>query len=327
MGDHISVVDVPGRPASFPDVFVIRVPFRFGAVALVGLLGTIWGLQYSTAKLISMDGVGAIETLFVIHCILTVIFLAVLFRTGRQFRPTVEQAAFFGVIALLGNIMPLAVELFAAYHVSAGELALIISLTPVAVLGFAFLLQSEALTGRKLIGVMFGCIAGVAILLPAAIAGGHDNLLWLSVAFIGPLAGGLGNVLMAKHWPAKLDPLQVATGNLVAGTVLLFPTAIALGFPQGLAEVAHFADWAILGFGFTVGMEFFLLALITRMGGAAFASCSDFIAICAGLGWSYLFFTEIPTMWMIAAACLCVVALKFAADGAFSVSRVESELA
>ena len=69
------------------------------------------------------------------------------------------------------------------------------------------------------------------------------------------------------------------------------------------------------------------MALITRLSGAAFASCSDFIAICAGLGWGYLFFTEVPTAWMIAAACLCMVALRLTADGVFSAARVETELA
>lgn len=327
MEEPFVTVEVAGKPAGLVDAFVIRVPYRIGAIALVAVLGTVWGLQYATAKMVSLEGVGALETLFVVHLALAGIFAAVLLQSGKRFRPTLEQVAFFAIVSLLSNLLPLGVELFAAHHVSAGELALIISLTPIAVLFFAFVLQSETMTTRKTIGVLAGCIAGGAILVPDAWLGGGDGMLWTSLAFLGPAAGGLGNVLMAKHWPAGLDPLQVATGNLVAGVVLLVPMVVLLGSPLELSGAANIGTWAVLGFGFTVGMEFYLMALITRLSGAAFASCSDFIAICAGLGWGYLFFTEVPTAWMIAAACLCMVALRLTADGVFSAARVETELA
>lgn len=121
--------------------------------------------------------------------------------------------------------------------------------------------------------------------------------------------------------------MQVATGNLVAGVVLLAPLMVSFGWTLNLSDATNVGTWSVLGFGFTVGMEFYLLALITRLSGAAFASCLDFIAICAGLGWGYVFFTEIPTIWLMAVACLYMVALKFTAEGVFRVSRVETGLA
>jgi drug/metabolite transporter (DMT)-like permease len=327
MEDRIVTVDVEGKAPSLMDEFVIRVPYRLGIVALVTVLGIIWGLQYSTAKLLSLEVVDAIATLFLVHVLLALVFGAVLIWLRRQFRPTPQQIAFFCVVAVFSNILPLGAELFAARHVSAGELAIIISLTPIAVIFFAHLLQSEVLTAKKLTGILIGCSAGVAILVPEAITGGNEGLNWTLVAFVGPLTAGLGNVLMAKHWPTGLDPLQVAVGNLASGTLLLVPLMFYTGLTIDPLAAADISNWAVLGFGFTVGMELYLLALITRLSGAAFASCSDFVAICAGLGWGYLFFTEVPTLWMVAAACLCVAGLKLAADGVLVASSIERELA
>ncbi|MCB1380189.1 MAG: DMT family transporter [Alphaproteobacteria bacterium] len=327
MNDSVVTIDVAGKPASLPDAFVIRVPYRLGAILMVVMLGIIWGLQYSTAKMVSLEDTDALAALLAIHAVLASLFAASLAAVGRLFRPGLRQISFFLVVALFGNVLPLGIELFAAHHVSAGELALIISLTPVAVLVFAYLLRTELLSARKLVGILIGCTAGATILLPEAFRDGSDGLNWTLIAFIGPVACGFGGVLLAKHWPDSLDTLQVATGNLTAGTLLLLPVvALTGGLPENMAELGGVANWSVIGFGFTVGMEFYLLALITRLSGAAFASCSDFVAICAGLGWGYLFFAEVPTIWMVLAACLCGLAVKLAADGTFAVQSVKADL-
>jgi drug/metabolite transporter (DMT)-like permease len=140
------------------------------------------------------------------------------------------------------------------------------------------------------------------------------GLSWTLFAFISPISAAIAGVTLARFWPAGLDAMQVATGSLIAGTVWIAPIALFSGEPVTLVGETPFATFGILLFLFTIGIEFYLMALITRLGGAVFASCSDFIAVCAGLFWGYAFFAEIPTGWMIAAALLCLGALKLAAD-------------
>lgn len=306
------------------DTLIIRIPYRLVLMGLVLTLGIVWGLQYSTAKLASLEGLEAFSALFAVHAVLAPLFVLFAIASGRTFWPSWRQAGYFAVTAFFTNLVPLGTELLVAHHISAGELTMIISLTPLSVLMFAMVLRSEAISLRKIAGILLGCTAGLAILMPQALAGGDDGLSWVLLAFVGPLGGGFGCVLLAKFWPDALDTFQVATGSLVAGALLLMPMAMMTGGLVNPVALA-FENWSVAGFGFTVGVEFFLLALITRMSGAAFASCSDFIAICAGLMWGYVFFTEIPTMWMVAAACICALALKLAADA--TVAAAPRELA
>jgi drug/metabolite transporter (DMT)-like permease len=296
------------------DSFIFRIPHRPVLVFLVTVLGTVWGLQYATAKFISLEEIDSFGALFAVHVLLGGLFAALLAYRRAGFLPGGREAGYFACIALLNNVLPLGAELLAARRVSAGELTLVISLTPVCVLIFAQLLRSEAVCWRKAVGILCGCGAGSAILLPAALAGDGHSVLWLGVAFIGPISAGLGAVLMARHWPKGRTTLQVATGNLIAGTLILTPLLVAGGVSMPTSLLEQGGGWAVVVFAITVGLEFYLLALITRLSGAAFASCSDFVAICAGLAWGYLFFAEVPTRWMLLAALLCLGALRLASD-------------
>jgi len=220
---------------------------------------------------------------------------------------------FFIVVALLANLGQLGIELLAAHHITASELTLIISLFPVFVLILAAIFRTERLTPKRVAGIVIGALCSMAILLPGAIQG-HSGLAWLAITFAAPLSQALGVIVMVKYWPRALDPMQVATGNLLAGTVLLTPVAALSGGRFGLDSHSIDGIWAIAGFTATVAGEFYIFALLSRRGGAVIASCADFVAVAAGLLFGYLFFAEVPTPWMAVAAVLCLAALKFAMD-------------
>jgi len=47
-------------------------------------------------------------------------------------------------------------------------------------------------------------------------------------------------------------------------------------------------------------VEFYLFALLIRLGGAVIASCADYVAVLAGLGWGFILFGERPDagLWL-----------------------------
>jgi drug/metabolite transporter (DMT)-like permease len=300
-------------------IFTIRLPRdvagRIWLSILVLILGTGFGLQYASARMMGLAGVEPAGALLLIHIGLSIIFLLVLALTRKLFRPTLLNVLFFTVIATYGNLGQLGIELAVAHHVEAGELTLIVSLLPVFVLLFAALFRTEALSLRKSFGMLLGVVASSAILLPEA-AAAESYLFWRIAAFGAPASQAISMVLMGLCWPARLDPLQVATGNLVMGTLLLMPVTLLTGGLPKPEMLLTTGGLATALFGLTVAAEFYIVALLTRKGGAVMASCADFIAVCAGLGFGYMFFSEVPTLWMLAAAGLCMVALKLATDRA-----------
>ncbi len=150
-------------------------------------------------------------------------------------------------------------------------------------------------------------------MLPSALAG-HSGIWWLALTFAAPLSQAVGAIILVKFWPRRLDPLQVATGNLLAGTVLLTPVLLTSSANYGLDANSFNGIWAIAGFGVTVAGEFYIFALLSRRHGAVITSCADFVAVAAGLMFGYLFFAEVPTLWMIAAALFCIASLKLSID-------------
>ena len=291
-------------------------PKSAGRLVLSGLvivLGVGFGLQYASARLMGLSGVEPMGALLLIHIGLALLFVAGLVLTGKLFWPSLSQMLFFGVVALLSNIGQLGVELFVGPHVPAGEITLIVSLLPVFVLLLAGILRSEVLTSRKIAGILLGAAASTAILLPRAFEG-ETSMFWVALTFAAPISQALGMVLMARYWPRGLEPLQVATGNLVMGTLLLVPMMLLSGGTLGLTGLWSEGGVATGLFGLTVAIEFYILAVLTRKGGAVLASCADFIAVCAGLGFGYALFAEVPTAWMGLAAVLCLLAMKLASD-------------
>lgn len=280
---------------------------------LVVVLGCGFGVQYAMARLMGIEHVDPFGSLLSIHLVLGAVFAAILVAAGQTFRPTWRQAGFFVTVAGFGNVGQLGIEIVAARHVPAGELTLIISLFPVIVLTFACLLRSESLTLRKAAGIGVGTAASSAILLPQALQGDAD-VFWVAVTFLAPTSQAVGTIIMARYWPRGLSPLQVAAANLVAGAALLLPPVLISG--QGLGMDGRWSpgDLAMAVFAATVAMEFYLFALLTRRGGAVLASCADFIAVGAGLALGFILFAEVPSLWMAAAAGLCLVALKLAAE-------------
>jgi drug/metabolite transporter (DMT)-like permease len=283
-------------------------------VLLVILLGNDWGLQYSAAKLMANEGVHAIGSLYAMHLVLLGIFGFILFLRRGFFRIRPRHILFFAAIGALSNVGQLGSELIAASHVSAGELTLINSLNPLFTVLIVLAFRTEPVSRGKLGALLCGFAAASAIILPDALNDEVAGLAWTLFAFISPVSAAIAGVILARFWPDDLDVVQVASGSLAAGTVWLTPIALFAGAPVTLVGETAAATFGALLFLATVGVEFYLIALITRLGGAVFASCSDFIAVCAGLFWGFVFFAEIPTGWMIVAAALCLGALKFAAN-------------
>lgn len=283
-------------------------------VFLVLLLGNNWGLQYAAAKLAAHENVAPIGSLYATHLVLLGLFLAIMLAWRAGFQPLLKHIGFFAAVSAFNNVGQLGSELIAARHVSAGELSLINSLIPLLTILIVVAFRTEAVSRAKIMAVLFGFAAALVIILPDALADDVAGLGWTGFAFLSPLTGAIGGVLLARFWPDHLNPLQVAFGCLVCGTLWLTPIAWLSGEGAAFAVSMNMETVAVAIFLVTVGAEFYLFALLTRLGGAVFASCSDFIAICAGLFWGFVFFTEIPTLWMIAAAGLSFIALKIAAD-------------
>lgn len=120
---------------------------------------------------------------------------------------------------------------FAAKLLPTSIAAMLMSLSPIAMMLIAWGLVSERPTVRRLLGAVMG-LMGVVLLMAASV-GAIDG--WGVVASVAGMSMyALGSVL-AKRWSGQVDSIALSSWQLTAGGLLLVPFAFAIeGVPGAL---------------------------------------------------------------------------------------------
>ncbi|HMQ92475.1 MAG TPA: DMT family transporter [Amaricoccus sp.] len=142
----------------------------------------------------------------------------------------------FLAMGLLNNAIPFSLIVWGQSHVASGVAAIMNASTPLFTVLLAHrLTRDERLTAGRLVGVGLG-LAGVAVMMGGAVAGGTGAALagqvaCLAAAFSYALAGVYGR----RFGALGLPPLAVATGQVTASSLILLPLALLVDRPWTLA--------------------------------------------------------------------------------------------
>ena len=129
-------------------------------------MGAGWGLSFSLAKLVAMEGTTPIGIAFW-QCLLAGLLLLGYVRyRGRPMVVTRPAIRLYIIIALLGTAIPSVCFYYAASRLPAGVLAITVTLVPILTYGLALLLRSEIFSARRLTGIMFGAVAIIFLVGP-----------------------------------------------------------------------------------------------------------------------------------------------------------------
>lgn len=208
--------------------------------------------------------------------------------------------------ALLGYLSPMLCELFVIAHMPASVLTLIVSMTPLATLGFAWIMKTDRITPARLTGTLVGAIAIFAILLPDAHSSEAVAWRWLLLATLVPLRYALLHNYVAGNWPKDSDTFQVACGEAVVASLLLIGVALFNCKWQDLQSWNHGHGVILLMAGFALADVYIYFELI-RMQGPIYASHANYFMVASGIFWGMVIFAESPgpSLWL-SAALLCV---------------------
>jgi drug/metabolite transporter (DMT)-like permease len=185
-----------------------------GTLALLVLLGGLWGLHIVFAKAIGADGPRDALALLVLYvgCAGAGLVLLAVLR-GGLFRPSIAILRYLAISSAFGYLGPIFVELLVAPQIDASVFALIAGAAPLATVGIAVAAGRDRLSARLAAALAAGSAAALVLLGPAAWAGGGGPLLWVALAFLVPLLYGAGDVYIEANWPRALDIDQVAAGE------------------------------------------------------------------------------------------------------------------
>lgn len=207
---------------------------------------------------------------------------------------------FFFVCALLGWVLPLLIELTVAKHLSAGLLTLIVSTATLWTVCIAFLGKFARIEPRHIVGILLGLAAAVLLLAPGLTGISSTSVIWVLAAFSVPWCYAAYHNFVAAKWPDDHNSWQVATGEALAGTVMLLPLFVLSR--ENIANYLHWGEgtWPIPFMVLFGLVEIYLYFEIVRLAGPVTVSQANYVAVVAGVIWGMVIFGEpfMPVLWL-----------------------------
>jgi drug/metabolite transporter (DMT)-like permease len=201
-----------------------------------------------------------------------------------------REAAMFAILGIANNALYLGLGYTGLKYVSAGLGGLIVSANPVFTAALAALLLGEAMTWRKVAGLVLG-VAGVAFIVWHRISVGTDGLHGVLFT-LASLASIVAGTILFKLFAPK-GSLWIGNGiqNLVAGIVLA-PIAFTFADVHDIVPSLRLAGaFAFLVLGGSI-LAYVLWFHLLKVCGATAASAYHFLMPPLGMLFAYLVLGE-----------------------------------
>jgi drug/metabolite transporter (DMT)-like permease len=274
-------------------------------LALLLALSTLWGASYTFIK-IGVETIPPVTLIAARTLIAGAVLAAILHLRGLKL-PTGRQVwGRFLFQACLNSVVPFTLIAWAEQTTGAGLAAILNSTTPI----FAFLLTAlitrhEAVTGRKLSGVVAGLI-GTCLIVGVQALGGFGHELWAQLAIVAATVCYAGAAIFGKNFKG-LDPMMPAAGSLICGAAILIPVSLIADQPWTLTPDADSALALLALSVFSTALAFVIYFRLVQTLGSVGTTAQAYLRVPIGVAIGVLFLGETlsSTAWM---GLACVVA-------------------
>ena len=263
---------------------------RFNPLPLyIGLFCLLWSFAFVAGKI----GVTDCPPLILLtgrFLLAGILILGISAVRGEGWQLTWRDAAVFAILGLANNALYLGLGYTGLKSVSAGLGGLIVSANPVFTAALAALFLGEALTWRKVAGLLLG-IAGVALIVWHRMSVGTDSLHGILFT-LASLASIVTGTILFKLLAPK-GSLWIGNGiqNLAGGLALL-PFALTLADINDIVpSMRLFGAFAFLVLGGSI-LAYLLWFHLLKVCGATAASSYHFLMLPLGMLIAFLVLGE-----------------------------------
>ena len=271
-----------------PSVAVPRA--RFNPLPLyIGLFCLLWSFAFVAGK-IGVTDCPPLILLTARFSLAGILILGISAARGERWQLAWRDAAVFAILGLANNALYLGLGYTGLKSVSAGLGGLIVSANPVFTAALAALFLGEALTWRKVAGLLLG-IAGVALIVWHRMSVGTDSLHGILFT-LASLASIVTGTILFKLLAPK-GSLWIGNGiqNLAGGLALL-PFAFMLADVNDIVPSTRlFGAFAFLVLGGSI-LAYLLWFHLMKVCGATAASAYHFLIPPLGMLFAFLVLGE-----------------------------------
>ena len=266
------------------------------------MLGITWGAFFSLSRFAGETPMTPMVLIAYIIVAELPFFYLICWHRGRF--PRIWRPAsmiFYLMAASVGYFIPAVLELEAAPIIGAGLLTIFVSMTPLITVILAFVMRTEEKNVQKLAGVMVGTLALMPLMLSEdmIMPRPEDAKTGFILALLVACCYGLYHNLVSKFWPEGEDAWQLATGETVAGLLVLVPFALIVYGVEPLPFQGYDIPLVLGSYLFLSMASIWLYFYVLKAGGPIFASMAGFISLVAGVVFGMVLFGERHTPWVL----------------------------
>jgi len=275
---------------------------------LLIFLGISWGLYFSMLKIAVLSGISYFGILTLATVGVGIGMSAIALVRGRKPEFKRRHVIFYLVCALTGYLLPTIAELLVIGHMPAGLLTLIVSISPLATLLFAWIMRTDIINRSRVAGILLGAFAIFAILLPDAHTTKEVAWHWLLITLLVPVCYSIHHNYAARCWPAGSDSYQVACGEAIVASLILVAFSLfnwqwedLQSWNQGHSAILFMAAISLI--------DIYIYFELIRLKGPIYTSHANYVMVVSGVLWGMLIFAERPSPLMWVSALLLMASL------------------
>lgn len=286
------------------------------------LLGFIWGTGYSIARFAMTNGVPPLGYSFWQSLGPAVILGLLLFSRRRTLNFSVSQTRYYLICGLTGIVIPNTSMYFAAAHLPASVLAMIVNTVPIIAYPMALMIGLELFNWQRMLGILLAFCGLMLIILPKSSLPSPEMVPWALATLITPLSFAVCTIYLARYRLPHTDTLTLTAGMLIASSVLLTPLVLTahsfylFHFPLTLADSVVILEIILSSIGYLLFIQ------LIKIAGPVYYSLVDTIVVLTGLFWGRIIFHEQLNKWTLAAVCLIIIALVLVTQQQKAAARV-----
>lgn len=274
-------------------------------VALLFLIGAMWGGFFALIKIAVIGGVEPVSYLFWFTLLSgSWLFLAGIAR-GKRPRFARADVPYYLKLGLVRFTLANMILYTAQGKLPVGLMAVIMTFVPILTYCISVVVRIEKFLWRRAAGILLGFGGVLLIVLPKSSLPDPDLAIWVLIGFGAPLLHAVAYVALSeKSRPKGVDSITLSSGTLLAAAFFALPLALALGKFQLPGWPPTAGEQALLAHSVLAAVNFYAIFELIRIAGPTYMTQANFLSVGFGVVFGLVLFGESHSLFVWAAIAL-----------------------